>query len=330
VGAAARPVNAGDLDGLGLLLARAFPDRLAQARGGGRFRLRSGAGVSVTATDPLRDAPYLVVVATARGLGASADDRIALAAPLSRPEIETVAGADIEELTTTEWDSRHDDLRVRRQRRLGALVLDEHDEPARSGPATVGALVDAVAAQGLSLVAGTSADAVSKLRHRIAFAHLAAPQEWPDTGDDALLASLHDWLAPALTIAGGCRRADLEHLDVARALWAWVGPHRRAQLDRAAPPTLTLAGGRTVPVDYGTDRPVIRVRAQDLYGTTSHPTVSGQPVVVEVLSPAGRPIQVTADLPGFWAGSWAEVRREMAGRYPKHHWPTDPAAASRR
>jgi ATP-dependent helicase HrpB len=328
VGAGGGRVGDRDLDDLGILLARAFPDRLAQARGGGRFRLRSGAGVSLSATDPLRAAPFLVVAATARGTGA--DDRIVLAAALSRAEIEAVAAGDVDEVTTTGWDPGRDDLRVRHQRRVGALVLDERDGPAEPGPATVAALVARVADQGLSLVPGTAAAAVARLRRRVAFAHTRAPERWPDPGDEALLAALDDWLAPALTVAGAARRADLDRLDVTRALWAWIGPGRRAELDRAAPATLTLAGGRTVPIDYDTDRPVIRVRAQDLYGTTTHPTVSGEPVVIHVLSPAGRPIQVTADVPGFWAGSWTEVRREMAGRYPKHHWPADPASASRR
>jgi ATP-dependent helicase HrpB len=209
-------------------------------------------------------------------------------------------------------------------------VLDERDGPAAPGPATVDALVERVAEQGLALVPGAATDAVRALRHRVGFAHRADPDRWPDTSDDGLLAARHEWLAPALTIAGATGRADLGRLDVAAALWAWIGPGRRAELARTVPATLALAGGRTVPVDYGGDRPVIAVRAQDLYGTTDHPTVAGGPVTVHVLSPAGRPVQVTADLPGFWAGTWAEVRREMAGRYPKHHWPADPTVAAAR
>jgi ATP-dependent helicase HrpB len=317
-----------DLDAIGPLLALAFPDRLAQARGGGRYRLRSGAGASLSDTDPLRSAPFLVVVETSRATGGTGDDRIRLAAPLDRVEVEAVAGPDAEERTALIWDPDRDDLRVRRRRHADALVLDERDGPAEAGPATTAALVARVRDRGLALVPG--AEAARALRHRIDFAHRLDPGTWPATDDASLLAALDAWLAPALTAAGATRRADLDRLDVAAALWAWIGPHRRAGLDRSAPATVTVAGGRTLPVDYSGDRPAVRARAQDLYGTTAHPTVGGVPVVVHLLSPAGRPIQVTADLPGFWAGSWSAVRREMAGRYPKHDWPADPATATAR
>jgi ATP-dependent helicase HrpB len=122
-------------------------------------------------------------------------------------------------------------------------------------------------------------------------------------------------------------RADLEAVDMAHVLRRTLG-HRVAELDRVAPAAITLAGGRQVAVDYEGDRPAAEVRVQDAFGTTVHPTVGGVPVVLSLLSPAGRPIQVTADLPGFWKGSWAEVRKDMAGRYPKHAWPADPATVS--
>ncbi|HKY75069.1 MAG TPA: ATP-dependent helicase C-terminal domain-containing protein, partial [Acidimicrobiia bacterium] len=112
-----------------------------------------------------------------------------------------------------------------------------------------------------------------------------------------------------------------------RVLRSLLG-HRSAELERLAPPAVTFAGGRQVPVDYGGEHPSAEVRVQDAFGTTTHPTVSGVPVVLSLLSPAGRPIQVTSDLPGFWRGSWADVRKDMAGRYPKHSWPSDPAARS--
>jgi ATP-dependent helicase HrpB len=149
--------------------------------------------------------------------------------------------------------------------------------------------------------------------------------EWPDLSDAGLLATLDGWLVPLLTNASG--RADLEAVDMVAVLRRILGT-LVTDLDRLAPAAITFAGGRQVPVDYEGERPAAEVRVQDAFGTTTHPTVGGVPVVLSLLSPAGRPVQVTADLPGFWKGSWADVRKDMAGRYPKHAWPTDPSTAS--
>ena len=152
----------------------------------------------------------------------------------------------------------------------------------------------------------------------------AALGKWPDVSDAGLLASVDEWLVPLLHKASG--RADLEAIEMSGVLRRLLG-HRVAELDRVVPAAITLAGGRQVPVDYGGGQPAAEVRVQDAFGTTTHPTVGGVPVVLSLLSPAGRPIQVTADLPGFWQGSWADVRKDMAGRYPKHSWPADPSTA---
>jgi ATP-dependent helicase HrpB len=141
-----------------------------------------------------------------------------------------------------------------------------------------------------------------------------------------LIVTLDDWLAPFLVGATGV--ADVAALDVGMLLGAQLSWDRSVELAEAAPPTLTTAAGRVVDIDYTGDAPLARVRVQDMFGTARHPTVAGDvPIVLELLSPADRAIQVTADLPGFWAGGWTDVRKEMAGRYPKHHWPVDPAAA---
>ena len=162
------------------------------------------------------------------------------------------------------------------------------------------------------------------MTHRQRGQSVPAPAvEWPDLSDAGLVASIDEWLVPLLHNASG--RADLEAVDMVRVLRRRLG-HRGADLERVAPATITLAGGRQVPVDYSGEQPAAEVRVQDAFGTTTHPTVGGVPVVLSLLSPAGRPIQVTADLPGFWKGSWADVRKDMAGRYPKHSWPADPAA----
>ncbi|MGI8983983.1 MAG: ATP-dependent helicase C-terminal domain-containing protein, partial [Acidimicrobiales bacterium] len=164
------------------------------------------------------------------------------------------------------------------------------------------------------------------LQARACFARGALGERWPDLSDAALIATLDDWLAPLL--AGATGRAGVEAVDVAGALRRRLA-HLAPELDRQAPSTLTVASGRHATIDYAGPHPTAAVRVQDLFGTAVHPTIAGGavPVVLQLLSPAGRPVQVTADLPGFWAGTWADVRKEMAGRYPKHPWPADPLAA---
>jgi ATP-dependent helicase HrpB len=324
----------------GPVLALAYPDRIAQARGGARFRLRGGGGAWLPADDPLAGEAFLVVAdldAAGRGSAAAGkDSRIRLAAALDATDIEAVAaatGATVERVATTSWDPARDDLRARVERRLDNLVLGESEGPADPGPATTAALLARVRSTKLAILPWT--ESARALQARTAFARrarsentgpgrVAEPPAWPDLSDDGLLAGLDQWLVPLL--AGASGRADLEAIDLTAALRRILG-HRIAELDRVAPAVITFAGGRQVPVAYAGDHPAAEVRVQDAFGTTVHPTVGGIAVVLSLLSPAARPIQVTADLPGFWKGSWAEVRKEMAGRYPKHPWPADPASA---
>ena len=329
----------------GPVLALAYPDRIGQARGGARFRLRGGGGGWLAAGEPLSGEAFLVAAeldAAGRGSAAAGkDSRIRLAAALDAEDVEAVAaatGATVERVATLSWDAARDDLRARTERRLDGLVLGESESPAEPGPATAAALLARVRSTRLAVLGWT--DAARALQHRSTFAGRAPsggsgepgrdgtaprPGEWPDLSDAGLLASLEEWLVPLLGKATG--RGDLERIDMAGVLRRRLG-HRVAELDRVAPAAVTLAGGRQVPVDYAGERPAAEVRVQDAFGTTAHPAVGGVPVVLSLLSPAGRPIQVTADLPGFWAGSWAEVRKDMAGRYPKHAWPADPATAA--
>ena len=318
----------------GPVLALAYPDRIAQARGGGRFRMRGGGGGWLPTDDPLAGEAFLVIAeldAAGRSSAASGkDSRIRIAAALDAPDVEAVAvatGATVEQIATLSWDPTRDDVRARVERRLDNLVLGESEGPAESGAATTAALLARVRATKLGILHWS--DAARSLQARIAFAGRApdaaqAPGEWPDLSDAGLVRSLDDWLVPLLDKATG--RADLEAIDMTRVLRTLLG-HRIAELDRLAPPTVSFAGGRQAPVDYSGDHPSAEVRVQDTFGTTTHPTVGGIPVVLSLLSPAGRPIQVTSDLPGFWKGSWADVRKDMAGRYPKHSWPADPASA---
>ncbi|MFN8040429.1 MAG: ATP-dependent helicase HrpB [Acidimicrobiales bacterium] len=313
----------------GPLLALAYPDRLAQARGNGRFRLRHGTGAWLAASDPLHDAAFLVVASLAGGRAAAsgrADHRILVAAALDEADLVAAAGDHLAVVERLGWDDGRDDLRVRRERTIDRLVLATTEGPAEPGPATTAALVDRVRRHGLDELA--PAGAARALQARAAFARRVLGDDWPAVDDDALLADLDDWLAPRLLTA--TRRADLRRVDLTAVVRERLGHHRVAELDRLVPTTLTTRAGRTAAIDYAGDRPTAAVRVQDLFGTTTHPTVAGGrvPIVLHLLSPAQRPIQVTADLPGFWAGSWTEVRKDMAGRYPKHDWPTDPSTAS--
>jgi ATP-dependent helicase HrpB len=319
----ATPAEAGDP---GPVLALAYPDRIAQLRGGARFRLRGGGGAWLPADDPLAGEAFLVVAeldAAGRGSAASGkDSRIRVAAALDADDVEAVAaatGATVERIATLSWDPARDDLRARVERRLDNLVLGQSEGPAEPGPVTTAALVARVRATKLGIL--NWSDAARALQVRTAFARRTERADWPDLGDEALLAGLDEWLVPYLGKAAG--RADLEAIDMAAVLRRMLG-HRVADLERVAPATISFAGGRQVPVSYDGDGPAAKVRVQDAFGTTVHPTVGGVAVVLSLLSPAGRPIQVTADLPGFWKGSWADVRKDMAGRYPKHPWPVDP------
>lgn len=303
----------------GELLAIAFPERVAQAQGDGRFRLRGGGGGAVPAHDALAAAPFLVVADLA-------DGRIRRAAAIDAAAVRAAVADDVEAVEQLTWEEERDDLRAVRRERAGALVLGSVDARPSPGPATVEALLTRVRETGGAALRWT--DGARALQARAAFAHRIDPEGWPDASDAALLADLDAWLAPHLHEATG--RRDLERIDLAGLLWQRIGHHRRHDLDRVAPTSFAAVDGRSIPIAYVDGEPRAAARAQHLYGLRTHPTVGeGRvPVVLEVLSPAQRPVQVTADLPGFWAGSWADVRKEMAGRYPKHPWPADPASAS--
>jgi ATP-dependent helicase HrpB len=163
---------------------------------------------------------------------------------------------------------------------------------------------------------------------RVVFAERAMGGHWPDVSDGGLLRTVDEWLPPLLD--GATSRSDLAKVDMGSVLQGRLGHRATRDLDRVAPTSITLPRGRSVPIDYADGTPRMAVRVQDLYGTTTHPTIADGrvPLTVHLRSPAGRDVQVTADLPRFWAGSWSEVRKEMAGRYPKHDWPIDPNAPS--
>jgi ATP-dependent helicase HrpB len=310
----------------GPLLALGYPDRIAQLSGGARYRLRHGSGATLPEHDPLTGAEWLVAAQiegadrTNRG-----DGRIRLAAVLDREDVESIGGGEIETIVRMAWDDGADDLRATTERVLDALVLSATRTAAPSGPEATAVLVAHAASTHLTPL-GWSPGARS-LQARVGWARTAFGDAWPSSTDQALTADVGTWLTPLLRGATG--KADLQRVDMVAVIRSRLGS-RVADLDRLVPNAVLLASGRRAQVAYDGEHPRIAVHAQDLYGTAVHPTIANGriPVTVEVLSPAGRPIQITGDLPGFWNGSWALVRREMATRYPRHNWPDDPATAA--
>jgi ATP-dependent helicase HrpB len=308
-----------DIDDAGSVLLTAFADRLAGRRRRGQFQLWSGAGAQIPETDVLADAEFVVAV----DLDGRRDRaRIRLAAPVDADRVAEMFADSLSTTTTVMWDRDRDDVVARIERRLGAINLGVTTGPAEPGPDTAAVLIERVTETGLAQL-NWSSDAIS-VRARVVFLHRQIGEPWPDWSVETLVREIEHWLGPWLTTATG--RADLESIDLAMLLRSQLPWEVGAELDRLAPATLDLPGGRSVPVDYRDGTPAIQARAQALYGIDQHPLIAGEAVVVTVLSPADRPIQITSDLPGFWAGSWAQVRTEMAGRYPKHHWPADPTA----
>jgi ATP-dependent helicase HrpB len=312
-----------DADRAGAVLLHAYPDRLAARRRPGQFQLRSGSGAWLPEHDPLAHEAF-VVAADLDGRRDRA--RIRLAAALDADEVARELSDQVTESVRVEWDPGRDDVVERVERRLDAMRLGESVRGAAPGADTTRALLARVSATGLAVL-GWNASSLS-LRARVAFLHRTVGEPWPDWSAETLTRTVEHWLGPY--VATATSRDDLERIDLVTVLRSQLPWPDGTQLDELAPPALELTTGRSVAIDYSGDEPTARVRVQDLFGTTRHPTAGGRPIVLQLLSPADRPIQITADLPGFWSGSWADVRKELAGRYPKHHWPVDPATAAPR
>jgi ATP-dependent helicase HrpB len=312
----------------GAALALAFPDRVAvRRRQPGQFQMRTGSGAWVAATDPLANERF-IVAADLDGNRSSA--RVRIGSGIEATELIDSLGSDIERQQVLTWDKQRDDLVSHDTVKLGSMLLDEQYRPAARDEATVAALVERVRSTRLGVLRWTPG--AKQLRERLAFAstHLTTGDpagDWPDVDDTTLIATLNDWLTPFLHHA--TNRADLEAVDMEMVLTTMLSWDQQTELATLVPASLTTAAGRTVAIDYRRDNPTVSVRVQDMFGTLTHPTVANEvALTIELLSPADRPIQITNDLPGFWAGSWATVRKELAGRYPKHHWPTDPSSAA--
>lgn len=309
---------------VGRLLALAFPDRIAQARGqAGAYRTAAGRGGLIDPAIALAREPFLAV---AELQGAAQNARILLAAPLDLATIEENFAGRIVEEEVSAFDPEVEGVRTTRVRRLGALVLAERRTVPKPDAKALSALLDGIAGLGLDRLPWSAE--TRQLRARAGFLHRTLGAPWPDVSDAALLPTLADWLGPY--VPGAVGLSDISRSALAAALDGFLaGAGRPGDLDRLAPSRLATPSGRSAEIDYAGDRPTVSVRVQDLYGLATHPTVAGGalPLVVHLLSPADRPIQVTTDLPGFWRGSWSDVRSDLRGRYPKHAWPEDPATA---
>ena len=313
-----------DAPSVGALLALAYPDRIAKNRGaGGAFLLANGRGVNIDLAFALARAPFLAVAEIA---GSAAQGRIVLAAPLTLAEIEAQFSGCIEGREEIAFDEPSASLRARRLRRLGALALSEQPMAIVPDAASARMLAQGIVRVGVERLPWTTS--LRQWRDRVMFLRRTQGEEWPDLSDDALAASAVDWLA--LALAGKTGLGEFTSGEFTQALQALLPWALRRRLEAEAPSHFSAPSGSAVPIDYAAPQgPRLAIRLQELFGLDRHPAVAAGrvPLVLELLSPAQRPVQVTRDLPGFWRGSYGAVRAEMRGRYPRHPWPDDPLAA---
>jgi ATP-dependent helicase HrpB len=308
----------------GAHLARAYPDRVAMAVDGrGRFRLANGRQASLEPTEALARAAFLVVTDLT---GAAAITRIRGAAPLERAELEALFADRVETRTETRFEDASGSVRARRIRALGALILNDDPVPVENSDAAARTLAEAAARRGLDRLQWSREQLA--LRARATYLHETLGLDWPDLSEAALAPTAADWLAPHLL--GETRLSDITAEHLGNALAALLPWDKRTALDRLLPSHFTAPSGSHLPIDYaGPNGPQLEIRVQELFGLDRHPAIaSGRiPLLLVLLSPAGRPVQTTRDLPGFWRGSWRDVARDLKGRYPRHPWPDDPLAA---
>jgi ATP-dependent helicase HrpB len=308
----------------GSLLALAYPDRVARNRGGGgTFLLANGRGGAVDPASPLAREPFLAV---AELTGAAATSRVVLAAPITLAEIESRFAGQIEDHETIAFDANSASLRARRSRRLGALTLSEQTKPVMLDADSARLLAEGIAGLGVGKLPWSKVQL--QFRNRVNFLRRAEGDEWPDLSDDALARAAAEWLAPFLI--GKTALSQIGADDLAAALDARLPWALRKRLDAEAPTHFNAPSGSHVPIDYEAEEgPKLSIRVQELFGLAVHPAIAAGrvPLMIELLSPAYRPVQVTRDLPGFWRGSYKDVRTDLRGRYPKHPWPENPLTA---
>lgn len=319
--------SAGTLADIGRLVASAYPDRVARRRPGeaARYLLSGGRGaVFRDAADRLADAPFLAI---AHLDGNPREASIRLAAPLTRADIETAFADDIEDVESCVWDAQTDAVIAQRQRRFGAVVLDERKWSDVPKQAIAEAALQGFQRYGIDVLPWEGE--AGRLRARVIWlsAQAVSPAPMPDWSDVALMEGASEWLLPHL---GGVRsKPGFASLPLKNILMNMLDWQAREALDRLAPEALETPAGSRARIDYTSDPPALEVRIQEMFGLTRHPSIAGGrvPLLIRFLSPARRPVQVTGDLPGFWANSYQDVRKDLRGRYPRHPWPEDPLAA---
>jgi len=300
------------------MAALAYPDRVGLRRPGDvpRYVLSGGKGAVLPEDDTLA-ATRLIVATDLDGDRREARIRAAVALPES--DLRDLFAGEISWHDICRWDSRERRVTARRQECFGALVLDDRIWKDAPPDALARAMLDGVRELGLAW-----SDAARRFVARVTLAR-SSGLDLPDMSETALMDTLEHWLLPHLA---GIRTAqDWKRFDMLPALRAMLDWNAMRSLDRAVPAAFTTPLGRDIPIDYSGEHPGISLRLQEMFGQTTHPSVGGTPLRVTLLSPAGRPVQTTMDLPGFWASSYADVRRDMRGRYPKHPWPEDPTQA---
>src|SRR4030088_593211 len=307
----------------GVMLAFAFPDRVARNRGNGTFVLANGRGAAVDQVSALARAP---TIAVAELTGTAASGRILLAAPIAQSELELRFAGQIESADEITFDRNAMALRARRKRTLHAITLSEAPLTLSPSAESARVLADGLIAAGLDRLPWSKP--LQQWRGRVMFLRKAAGEPWPDLSEEALAAQREAWLVPALFDKTSLK--DISAGDLSDALMALLPWELRARLEREAPTHFEAPTGTQLAIDYEAEQgPTIAVRLQELFGLNTHPSIAqgAVPLVLELLSPAQRPVQVTRDLPGFWRGSYAAVRSDLRGRYPRHPWPEDSASA---
>jgi len=318
------PQGGGELS-VGALLALAYPERIAKNRGGaaGAFLLVNGRGAIIDPASPLAREPFLAVAELS---GTAAQGRILSAAPITLAEIERRFPDRIDAREEIVFDTTSASLRGRRSRRLGAVALSDQPVPVVANDDAAQKLADGIASLGIGRLPWSKS--LQQWRDRVMFLRASEGEEWPDLSDAALAQTVSAWLTPMLAAKTALGEITADELNTAvRALLPW--PLQR-RLDAEAPTHFAAPTGSQSAIDYEAEGgPKIAIRVQELFGLDRHPAIAGGkvPLLIELLSPAHRPVQLTRDLPGFWRGSYAAVRAEMRGRYPKHPWPEDPIAA---
>jgi ATP-dependent helicase HrpB len=306
----------------GLLTAFAFPERLAQRETSGRVRLATGQRAALS-TELFGEADFYGVA----HLDNSQQPKILLAAPISKAEILKHFASQVEELPEVKWDENSGKIVARKVTRLGALILEETVLTKPDPELIANALFTVLKERGITRIPWN--DTAQNIRQRLAFLHQLVPETWPDVSDQALEVNLDNWLKPHLT---GLRSfAEVQKLDFAELLLSELSWEQRTEMEKLAPNQLEVPTGSRIAIDYSKpEAPVLAVRLQEIFGMLETPCIGGGkvPLLIHLLSPAYRPVQVTRDLHSFWTSGYFEVRKDLRGRYPKHYWPEDPLTAA--